>query len=127
MNMDKSFLLQHFMPSIVNERNNLSFTINDTIAEKNGSDNVFIPEEYPHTIEQKSQRKKRTTRCYHTPDGSVIKISVMTRAYSMPPIIMKIGANTRDTIVISLIRILMDGPDVSLNGSPTVSPTTAAL
>ena len=30
-------------------------------------------------------------------------------------------------MVISLIRMLIDGPDVSLNGSPTVSPTTAAL
>ena len=36
------------------------------------------------------------------------------------------GANTNDTIVISLIRILIEGPDVSLNGSPTVSPTTDA-
>ncbi len=31
------------------------------------------------------------------------------------------------TIDISLIRILRLGPDVSLNGSPTISPTTAAL
>lgn len=37
------------------------------------------------------------------------------------------GANTTETIVISLIRILIEGPDVSLNGSPTVSPTTVAL
>src|SRR5699024_2634128 len=37
------------------------------------------------------------------------------------------GANTSETIVISLIRILIDGPEVSLKGSPTVSPTTAAL
>ena len=29
-----------------------------------------------------------------------------------------------DTI---LIKMLRDGPEVSLNGSPTVSPTTAAL
>ena len=31
------------------------------------------------------------------------------------------------TIDMSLIRILRDGPDVSLNGSPTVSPTIVAL
>ena len=31
------------------------------------------------------------------------------------------------TIDISLIRMLSDGPDVSLNGSPTVSPTMVAL
>ena len=34
---------------------------------------------------------------------------------------------TNDTTDISLIKIFNDGPDVSLNGSPTVSPTTAAL
>ena len=45
----------------------------------------------------------------------------------IPPNCKKNGANTRDTIVISLIKILIDGPEVSLNGSPTVSPTTAAL
>ena len=33
----------------------------------------------------------------------------------------------KDTIDISLIRIFIDGPDVSLNGSPTVSPVTEAL
>jgi hypothetical protein len=36
-------------------------------------------------------------------------------------------ANTRLTIVITLRRMFIAGPDVSLNGSPTVSPTTAAL
>lgn len=35
--------------------------------------------------------------------------------------------NTRETIAINLIRILRLGPLVSFNGSPTVSPTTAAL
>ena len=48
-------------------------------------------------------------------------------SYSNPPIAINNGANTSDTTVISLIRILMDGPDVSLNGSPTVSPVTVAL
>ena len=37
------------------------------------------------------------------------------------------GAITSDTTDISFIKIFNDGPDVSLNGSPTVSPTTAAL
>ena len=36
-------------------------------------------------------------------------------------------ARTTETIDISLIRILRAGPEVSLNGSPTVSPTTDAL
>lgn len=30
-------------------------------------------------------------------------------------------------MAISLIRMFRAGPDVSFNGSPTVSPTTAAL
>src|SRR5690606_31932607 len=38
----------------------------------------------------------------------------------------KIGENTSDTIAMSLIKMLSEGPAVSLKGSPTVSPTTAA-
>jgi hypothetical protein len=34
---------------------------------------------------------------------------------------------TTETIVISLIKIFNEGPEVSLKGSPTVSPTTLAL
>jgi hypothetical protein len=37
------------------------------------------------------------------------------------------GANTSVTVANSLISTCNDGPAVSLNGSPTVSPTTAAL
>src|SRR5690606_16073523 len=37
------------------------------------------------------------------------------------------GASTSATTLISLIRMFIAGPAVSLNGSPTVSPTTAAL
>ncbi len=36
-------------------------------------------------------------------------------------------AITTATIDISLIRIFIEGPHVSLNGSPTVSPTILAL
>jgi hypothetical protein len=36
-------------------------------------------------------------------------------------------AITSATTAISLIRMFSEGPEVSLNGSPTVSPTTAAL
>gem|GEM_PF-6658938 len=36
------------------------------------------------------------------------------------------GAITRLTIAITLMRIFIEGPDVSLKGSPTVSPTTHA-
>lgn len=37
------------------------------------------------------------------------------------------GAINKLTTLITLIRIAIPGPDVSLNGSPTISPTTAAL
>ena len=37
------------------------------------------------------------------------------------------GAISSETTAITLMRIETPGPDVSLNGSPTVSPTTAAL
>ena len=36
-------------------------------------------------------------------------------------------AKEMETVDISLMRMLMEGPEVSLKGSPTVSPTTAAL
>lgn len=36
-------------------------------------------------------------------------------------------ANTNERIAINLIKMLSAGPEVSLRGSPTVSPTTAAL
>ena len=36
------------------------------------------------------------------------------------------GAITKLTMAITLMRMFMLGPDVSLNGSPTVSPTTVA-
>jgi hypothetical protein len=35
--------------------------------------------------------------------------------------------NTSEIIAINLIKIFKDGPEVSLSGSPTVSPITAAL
>lgn len=50
---------------------------------------------------------------------------------SPPPvhqtIYTKAEAKISDTIVITLMRMFMEGPAVSLKGSPTVSPTTAAL
>ena len=36
------------------------------------------------------------------------------------------GAMTRLTMAITLMRMFIEGPDVSLKGSPTVSPTTVA-
>src|SRR5688572_20108268 len=40
---------------------------------------------------------------------------------------MNSGASTSVIVASSLISTCSDGPAVSLNGSPTVSPTTAAL
>lgn len=37
------------------------------------------------------------------------------------------GAKTKETIAINFMRMLREGPEVSLRGSPTVSPTTPAL
>ncbi len=37
------------------------------------------------------------------------------------------GAKSEETKDITVISVLIEGPAVSLNGSPTVSPTTAAL
>ena len=45
----------------------------------------------------------------------------------MPPYCTKNGTKTSDRMADNLIRIFSDGPDVSFRGSPTVSPTTAAL
>ena len=39
----------------------------------------------------------------------------------------RVGAMTSETIDISLIRMFIEGPEVSLKGSPTVSPVTEAL
>mmetsp|Transcript_10227 Transcript_10227/g.12202 ORF Transcript_10227/g.12202 Transcript_10227/m.12202 type:complete len:259 (-) Transcript_10227:1517-2293(-) len=46
---------------------------------------------------------------------------------SSPPFVVIRGAITSETTLMSFIRMLSDGPEVSLNGSPTVSPTTTAL
>jgi hypothetical protein len=47
--------------------------------------------------------------------------------YRIPPKLTKAEAKINETIVITLITMFIDGPEVSLNGSPIVSPTTAAL
>ena len=47
--------------------------------------------------------------------------------YLMPWIMINTGALTKETTATSLIRMFIVGPEVSLKGSPTVSPTTAAL
>jgi len=43
-----------------------------------------------------------------------------------PPYWVRKVPKTREQIAESLIRMLIEGPEVSLRGSPTVSPQTAA-
>ena len=49
--------------------------------------------------------------------------SLCELAFECPP---KIGAITKPIKQVSLIKIFIEGPDVSLKGSPTVSPVIAA-
>jgi len=44
-----------------------------------------------------------------------------------PPLVAIKVPKISEVIAESFIRMLIDGPLVSLRGSPTVSPTTAAL
>jgi len=46
---------------------------------------------------------------------------------SPSPAARKAGAKTKEMIADNLMRMFKEGPEVSFNGSPTVSPTTAAL
>jgi hypothetical protein len=50
-----------------------------------------------------------------------------TEGAAQPPTAAMSGAMSSETTPITLIRIETPGPEVSLKGSPTVSPTTAAL
>lgn len=43
------------------------------------------------------------------------------------PVLWMKGVKTRDKMAESLTKMLREGPEVSLSGSPTVSPITAAL
>jgi hypothetical protein len=45
----------------------------------------------------------------------------------IPPYLTKKEPKTSDVMADNLIRMLIEGPEVSLSGSPTVSPMTAAL
>ncbi len=61
-------------------------------------------------------------------DGSTGGTAFSVRAARLAPwSYRKSGAMTRLTIAITLIRMFIDGPEVSFSGSPTVSPTTSAL
>ena len=51
----------------------------------------------------------------------------LNRKLNSGSISIKTGAKIKEMTDINLIRISIVGPAVSLNGSPTVSPVTAAL
>jgi len=50
-----------------------------------------------------------------------------TQSLKRYPFVGKEDPKTSEVIADSLMRMFIDGPEVSLSGSPTVSPTTAAL
>lgn len=56
----------------------------------------------------------------------VLFLSVIARYYSKWQATVR-PAITMETMLINLMRMFRDGPEVSLKGSPTVSPTTVAL
>ena len=80
-----------------------------------------------HTRVYIRKNYRRAAFCFAT--RPLYYVSAAAQPIRPAPLLMAMnsGAKTRETTVISLIRMLMDGPEVSLNGSPTVSPTTAAL
>ena len=78
------------------------------------SNNLFDLESYSITKEQFDSMKNKS---FNTCEGCriILKLNYMNS-----------GTHTKDTMDISLSRIFKEGPEVSLQGSPTVSPTTAA-
>ncbi len=76
------------------------------------------------------QRFRRWTTTGNVPARSIFPYCRIPLIPNQPWIIgenlMNTGANTMHTMLISLIRIFSAGPLVSLQGSPTVSPITAA-
>src|SRR5688572_6423950 len=60
-------------------------------------------------------------------DLSTFVFAALFSKFFVPHTSARVGANTSDTMDISLIRIFIEGPEVSLKGSPTVSPVTDAL
>mmetsp|Transcript_83775 Transcript_83775/g.234742 ORF Transcript_83775/g.234742 Transcript_83775/m.234742 type:complete len:208 (+) Transcript_83775:630-1253(+) len=61
------------------------------------------------------------------PKGIRPKYQFSQSSLPKPRSSFKSGAMVSETMDMSLIRMLSAGPDVSLKGSPTVSPTTQAL
>lgn len=95
----------------------------------------------PHRHQNRRPRQAGEKNHHEVSDHSLVRhgslasplrrLLVQNRGHSIPlkpePHQMKSGANTSVIVESSLIKTCSEGPAVSLNGSPTVSPTTAAL
>jgi len=71
-------------------------------------------------------KKKLILNIYHNPE-EIIGLALSAKGPTSHPVLQKNVAKTKDKIAINLTKIFKLGPLVSFNGSPTVSPTTAAL
>ena len=90
-----------------------AFLIADGIASTGGGEASVMLLLY-HMHEKREAFSLRNLQFVHQPRKK--GESVMTRL-----------EKTMDTVDTSLMRMLREGPEVSLKGSPTVSPMTAAL
>ena len=77
-----------------------------------------------HLADEAGEDKGRPYKIKSTPLSRRAFISIS--AYSREKAMIK-PENTMETVEHSLMRMFRLGPEVSLKGSPTVSPTTAAL
>lgn len=88
-----------------------------------------------HYMLRYKKRNKKERNMFRSSLEALIAPFITQNIYSnyfikfitIPPNSAITGPNTSETTVISLINMFIEGPEVSLNGSPTVSPTTAAL
>jgi hypothetical protein len=71
--------------------------------------------------------KEKTSRKEHQSGQTLKKIKKGKKGKKRGNYRINRGANTTATIVMSLMRMLIAGPAVSLKGSPTVSPVTPAM
>ena len=60
-------------------------------------------------------------------ETSMLELGALSFSETNTPCLLRDPAMTNATTEMSLSRMLREGPEVSLKGSPTVSPTTAAL
>ena len=86
------------------------------------SNGVALLSEKTHMSKKQLPHKKPPMRTHRR-----FAVYIIDQKIPSPPMAAISPANTMETIESSLIRMFTEGPAVSLKGSPTVSPTTAAL